>query len=470
VTTTRPTDPDGTAPAGHGTDDLQAIADRVVELAVTNRSPSAEGAIVEVNVLVTRVRHGLTRFANSFVHQHVQEDTTTISLTLAVDGRTASATSTAIGDGDLTTLVQTTLDSAVLQPVDPHWPGATPPESPVITGNLDLATAAATPDQRAALVKAFVDADGDLRAAGYVDSHATWAAFASSAGRRASGCTTRATIDGIHQTASSAGSAHQTSVRLGDLDGGAAGALAADRARRSERFVELDPGTYEVVLGPEAVATILTFLAVYGFNAKAHLEGASFAQLGVQQFDRRITILEDPSDPRAIALPFDVEGSPRRPYALVEDGVTMALAHDRRTARQAGSVTTGNAIPGGAAFGAFPGNVVMRGGDTAPDRLVERVQRGLLITQFHYVRILDPKSAVATGLTRNGTFLIEDGRVTDGVGNLRFTQSFLAALGEGQVLGIGDDDRYADGEFGPGMVIAPTLHLKAWSFTGGAKG
>lgn len=447
---------------------LQELADRVV--GIVERRGSELEAVVEANVRVSRIRHGLTRFANSFVHQHVGEDTVTVIVRLAVDGRTTTVSTTAVDEPALDELVVAGIASAQLQPVDPYWPGATPPAEVTIAANLDAATANAGPDDRAALVKAFVDAAPDLRAAGFVDTELDQVGFASTAGQRASGATTRATADGIHQTAGSAGSGHATSVAIGDLDAAAIGALAADRARRSEDFQDLEPGTYEVVLGPEAVATLLTFLSVYGFNAKAHLEGASFVELGAAQFDRSISIHEDPTDARAIGLPFDAEGTPRKRFALVEDGVSRALAHDRRTARRAGTVSSGNAIAGGEGFGAIPLNVVMPGGSTPVDELVGAVARGLLVTQFHYVRILDPKTQVATGLTRNGTFLIENGEVTGAVGNLRFTQSFLEALGEGQVLGIGDDDRYADGEFGAGMVVCPSLRLAEWNFTGGAKG
>jgi predicted Zn-dependent protease len=447
---------------------LQELADQVVGLVVA-RGDELD-ATVEANVRVSRTRHGLTRFANSFIHQHVGEDTVTVTLRLAVDGRTATVSTTALDEPSLDELVVTGLASAQLQPVDPYWPGATPPAEVSGTGNLDEATADADPGERAVLVKAFVDAAPDLRAAGFVDTELDQVAFASTAGQRAAGATTRATADGIHQTAGSAGSAHATSISLRDLDAGRLGALAADRARRSEDFRELEPGTYEVVLGPEAVATVLTFLAVYGFNAKAHLEGSSFVELGAAQFDPAITVLEDPTDPRAIGLPFDAEGTPRSRFALVEDGVSRALAHDRRTARRAGTVSSGNAIPGGEGFGAIPLNIVMPGGATPVNDLIGAVERGLLVTQFHYVRILDPKTQISTGLTRNGTFLIENGEVTGAVGNLRFTQSFLAALGTGQVLGIGDDDRYADGEFGAGMVVCPSLRLAGWSFTGGARG
>jgi predicted Zn-dependent protease len=447
---------------------LQQLADQVVTL-VETRGATVD-ALVEANVRVARTRHGLTRFANSFIHQHVGEDTITVALTLAVDGRTATASTTAVDEPSLDELIAAGIASAELQPVDPYWPGASPPAEVARVGNLDPATAEATPEQRAALVKRFVDADPTLRAAGFVDTEMDQVAFASTAGQRATGATTRATADGIHQTEVSAGSAHGTSVAIEDLDVAAIGARAADRARRSADFRDLEPGAYEVVLGPEAVATVLVFLSVYGFNAKAYLEGSSFVELGEPQFDPSITILEDPTDPRAIGVPFDAEGTPRSRFALVEDGVSRALAHDRRTARRAGTTSSGNAVPGGEGMGAIPLNIVMPGGSTPVDELVGAVERGLLVTQFHYCRILDPKSQIATGLTRNGTFLIEDGEVTGAVGNLRFTQSFLSALGPGQVLGIGDDDRYADSEFGAGMVICPSLRLAGWNFTGGAKG
>lgn len=453
-----------------GLEQLQTLADRVVELVDARGRVLAPDAEVEANVLVSRVRHGLTRFANSFVHQHVGEDTRSVRLELAVDGRTSVAASSALDEHRLTELVDATIEGARLQPVDPHWPGATPPEGTVGPGHVDAATLDPEPEERAQLVREFVEAAPDLSAAGYVDTEGTQVAFASTAGQRAAASSTRATVDGIHQTTSSAGSAHQTSVALADLDGAAAGARAADRARRSEQFVDLDPTELEVVLGPEAVATVLTFLGVYGFNAKSHLEGASFVRLDEQQFDEALTLRNDPTDPRSIGVPFDAEGTPRRATTLVERGVSRALAHDRRTARRAGAISTGDGLPGGASMGAVPTSLVLEPGTRSPAQMVSDVERGLLVTQFHYCRVLDPKTLVVTGLTRNGTFLVEKGEVTGAVGNLRFTESFVDALGPGRVLGVGDDDRHADAEFGPGMVIAPSLHLSSWAFTGGASG
>jgi predicted Zn-dependent protease len=234
--------------------------------------------------------------------------------------------------------------------------------------------------------------------------------------------------------------------------------------------IDLEPAEYEVVLEPECVGTILVFLAAYGFNAKQVIEGLSGIRLGEAQFDPALDIWDDATDPVALGVTFDVDGTPKRHLELVARGVSAALAHDRRTARKMGTESTGHAVPGSDAFGALPTNMFMRPGVDSTEQLVSSVRRGLLISTFNYCRILDPKTQVVTGLTRNGTFLVEDGQVRSGVRNLRFTQSFLDAISPGQVLGVGSGARFADTEFGTGMVHCPALHLASWRFTGGAKG
>lgn len=443
---------------------LEQLSDQILEL-VGRHAPGAEA-----NVTVTRRRHGLTRFANSVIHQHVSEDTTSVRLVLAVEGSPATAVSGDLAPQALRGLVERAATAAQAQPPDPSWPGATPPTAVTGTSGHDAATRDVTPEQRVERVRTFVDAAPELRAAGFCDTETIDRAFASTAGQRVAGSATRATLDGIQQTASSAGSGHATAVGIGALDGGRVGAQAADLARRSSDPVDLDPGDYQVVLGPEAVATLVTFLAVYGFNAKPHAEGGSGVVLGSEQFDRAVTLVADPDDPRAVGLRFDAEGSPRRSHPLIERGTASSLAHDRRTAHRAGATTTGDAQPGGEGFGAVPSTLVLRPGDRSVAELLGEVERGLYIHQLNYNRVLAPKTLAVTGLTRNGTFLIEDGQLGAPVGNLRHTQSFLDALAPGQVLGVGSDDRYAIGEFSEGMVICPSLRLASWRITGGARG
>ncbi len=267
-----------------------------------------------------------------------------------------------------------------------------------------------------------------------------------------------------------AGSGHATSQRIGALDGGIVGSLAADRAHRGLDAYDVKLGEYEVVLAPESVATIAMFLSYYGFNGKHHAEGQSFVELGEEQFDRSIELYDDAADERALGVGFDAEGTPIQRLELVSAGVTKGLAHDRRTAARAVVAPTGHGNPGSEVMGALPTHVFLEGGDTAVDDMIASVERGLYVATFNYCRVLDPKALAVTGLTRNGTFMIENGEITGAVTNMRFTQSFVDALGPGRVLGTGNDARFADSEFGPGMMHVPSLHLAGWNFTGGAGG
>jgi predicted Zn-dependent protease len=295
--------------------------------------------------------------------------------------------------------------------------------------------------------------------------------FANSAGHMAEDRFTSAVLDGIHRDGTAAGSGHAASVRLSDLDGEAVGGLAARRAKDSVGATDTKPGEYEVVLSPECVATICIFMALYGFNAKAVEEGQSFVQLGEGQFDPAFRLRDDATDPRALRIGFDSEGTRKRRLDLVDGGMTVAIAHDRRTGRKAGVESTGHAFAAfGGYFGPITSDLFVEPGTSSEQDLIAGVDQGLYVATFNYCRVLDPKTLVVTGLTRNGTFMIENGRITTPVTNLRFTQSFVESLGPGHVLGVGNDDRYADSEFGSGLVHCPSMRLSSWNFTGGAAG
>jgi predicted Zn-dependent protease len=318
-------------------------------------------------------------------------------------------------------------------------------------------------------VRAFVDAAGGLETAGFCSTTTVQLAFANSAGQRLTGRGTAAEVDGIARTATADGSSRHVSVRLADLDGGAVGERATRKARTASDPTDLAPGRYEVVLEPDCVANILSFLLVAGFNGKAVEEGRSFARLGEAQFDRSISLRDDVTDPGTLGVPFDIEGTPKRPLDLVRDGVTSGLLQTRRTARAAGVESTGHAVEGGAAWGALGANLVIGAGQKTTDELIAGVERGVLVTDFWYTRILDPRTQVVTGLTRNGVWLIEDGKVVRPVTNLRFTQSFLDALGPDAVRGISRERALVLAGW-DSIYLVPSLHLASWNFTGGAKG
>ena len=439
-------------------------------LDIARRLVDMVGDRAEAEALVHGGTSALTRFANSFIHQNVAETGTTASLRLAVDGRVASSGTNRVDDEGLSRLVDDTLEIASLQPVDPDWPGVAPRAEVPDVDHVDPSTEAATPEDRAAVVADFVAAGEGYRAAGYCDTEDGIVAFANSRGQTAVGRSTRATLDGIHQTGESAGNGHRTSQAFADLDGSEVGALAAERARMGTGAYDVKPGEYEVVLAPEAVGTIAIFLGYYGFNGKQVAEGQSFVDLGGAQFDEGFSLADDPLAPGSLGVAFDSEGVPKRRVQLVRDGVTIGVVHDRRSASRLGSESTGHANPGSATYGAVPTALTIEAGPEPVEDLIASIDRGLYVATFNYCRILDPKTMVVTGLTRNGTFMIENGEITGAVTNLRFTQSFVEALGPGRLEGIGDDARFADSEFGAGMVRAPSVHLAAWNFTGGAEG
>lgn len=421
------------------------------------------GDRAEAIVSASAGESALTRFATSMIHQNVAEDDSSVFLKVIVDGRYASASTTQTDRDALQRLADRTIEAARLRPADPDWPGLAAPASAPDVEHWDDDTADASPDDRAAVVRAFVDAGGGLEAAGFCSTNGRHTALANSAGQRLEGRASSATINGIHRTGASDASSTFTSVHLADLDGAAVGAEAAARARATEQGVDIEPGSYEVVLSPSCLANMLQFLAYAGFNAKAHLDGTSFVHLGEAQFDPSVSIWDDATDPRTLGLPFDNEGTPKRRVDLVAGGVTTNLVHDRRTARLAGTGSTGHGL-GQESAGAYPSNLFFGEGGVGVDALIGSVERGLAVYAFWYTRVLDPKTQVVTGLTRNGVFLIEDGKLGPAVRNLRFTQSFVAALGPGKVKGIGDDGQLVNG------MHVPSVHLAAWNFTGGAKG
>jgi predicted Zn-dependent protease len=417
--------------------------------------------------------NALTRFANSHIHQNMASDDDHVRLRVVVDGgRIAQASTTRLDDPGLERLVEGTIAAARLCPPDPEYPGLAEPGAVADVDHFDPATAAASPDARAEVVADFVGAGPDLEAAGYCSTDADTHVLCSTTGIRYASRSTMAQVDAIHRAAAvdgppTDGYGQITSKRLRDLDGRRVGDIAAAKAIKGANPMELDPGTYEVVLEPKAVAAMLLFPAWLGFNGKAYAEGTSFAHLGEQQFDERIVLWDDGTDPRSLGRPYDAEGTPKQRLDLVRDGTTVGLAHDRRSARLAGVESSGSSI-GQESFGGYPGDLFLDGGGESIDQLIAGVERGLLVTDFWYNRILDPKTQVVTGLTRNGLFLIEGGEVTVPVQNMRYTQSVVGALAPGHVLGLGNDARLVSNE--GGIAHVPTLRLAAWAFTGNAQG
>jgi predicted Zn-dependent protease len=455
------------------------LAATVLEL-VTRSAPAAEA-----EVAVRRENLALTRFANSYIHQNVADASVTVRLRLFVDGRTATGSTTRTDPEGLRGLVDRTLAAARLTPPDPGWPGLAPPAPPAGAGTADEAVVSAGPADRADLVRAFVDAAGGLTTAGSCSTRYTTMTFANSAGQVAQGAGTEVVLDGVARLDGVDGVARNSAARLSALDGAVLGARAAAKACAGADPVELPPGRYELVLEPTAVHDVVQALGVYGFSGRAVNERRSFARVGQAQFDPSLSLVDDPIGPDAVGLPFDLEGTPKRRLALVSAGVTVAVAHDRRTGAEIGAPSTGHAVLETEESSPLA-NLRLRAADQEGEpvvsevdgpaadsevaRLVAGVDRGVLVTDHWYTRVLDPRTLVMTGLTRNGVWLIEGGQIVRPVRNLRFTQSYPEALGPGAVLGIGRQGVRLASRYEVSSTVVPALRLASWNFTGGASG
>jgi predicted Zn-dependent protease len=436
-----------------------AVAQRAVALA------SAAGAS-EAEALVSDERAQLTRFANSEIHQNVAETNGTINLRVAIGKRVGVASSNRTDDHGLRRLAETAVAIARNSAELEDW-GGLPSPTPVheVPGAWAESTAAATPEQRAEGVRAVIaaaDAAG-VRAFGSFSTSAEELAVANSHGVAAAQRRTAAQLLTVTMAADGgSGYGEQAGVDVSTIDAAAVGRWAADKARATANPVSVDPGDWSVVLEEYAVVDLLSMLAYMGFSALAVQEERSFFEPGKRIGSELVTIVDDAAEPGAMPMAFDYEGVAKQRVVLVDRGVCGSVVYDQQTAARAGVASTGHGLPAPNPYGPFPLNMVMSAGSTPRDALVGEMERGLLVTRFHYTNPVHPKLAIVTGMTRDGTFLVEGGRIVGPVRNLRFTQSYLAALAG--TVAVGRDRRTVKGDFGG--VLVPSVRIDGWTFTG----
>lgn len=436
-----------------------AIAERSLALA------SAAGAS-EAEALVSDERAQLTRFANSEIHQNVAETNGTINLRVAIGKRVGVASSNRTDDEGLRRLAETAVAIARNSAELEDW-GGLPSPTPVheVNGAWAKSTAAATPEQRAEGVRAVIAAadSAGVRAFGSFSTSAEDLAVANSHGIAVAQRRTAAQLLTVTMAPDGgSGYGEQAGVDVSTIDAAEVGHWAAEKARATANPVSVDPGDWSVVLEEYAVVDLLSMLAFVGFSALAVQEERSFFEPGKRIGSELVTIVDDAADPGAMPMAFDYEGVGKQRVVLVDRGVCGSVVYDQQTAARAGVASTGHGLPAPNPYGPFPLNMVMSAGSTPRDALVGEMERGLLVTRFHYTNPVHPKLAIVTGMTRDGTFLVEGGRIVGPVRNLRFTQSYLAALAG--TVAVGRDRRTVKGDFGG--VLVPAVRIDGWTFTG----
>lgn len=420
--------------------------------------------VADSEAILTAGSSALTRFANNAIHQNVAERNSQLSVRVQMEGRTARATTNRLDDAAIRQVVEEAVALTKLQESDPALlPLAEPSPAPEVS-RWHAATACVTPAERARTAAesiAVIETAGQTAAGIYATSDSVLAIL-NSRGVFGFYPETMAQFSITAMAADSSGWAKGSACSHRDLDPVALARSACSKAQASRAPAELPPGAYTVILEPAAVLDLAG--QMFGdFSATAIHDGRSFLRdrIGQKLFGGNITIWDDACHPLQAGAPFDGEGMPRRTLALVDRGVVREVAHCRQAAQLAGVAPTGHGFPLPNEFGEAPMNIVMAGGGTPLEEMIASTARGILVTRLWYIREVDPYEKIMTGMTRDGTFLIEDGRIAGGVRNFRFNQSLPEMLSNVEAL---SPAVRASGEEAFDMVV-PAMKVRDFHFT-----
>jgi PmbA protein len=441
--------------------ECQTIFDRA------QRAARAAG-VDDIEIYIGANATALTRFANNAIHQNVAERDRMLSVRALIGQRTARATTNRTDDDSIRRVVEEAIALTKVAEPDPALlPMPTPDEAgevPAAPSRFDSATAAATPEQRALAVKeaiGIVEA-ASATAAGIFETGEEVEALLNSRGLFRFHTETSARFSITATANDSSGWAKASAVSAGAIDPVVLARSAADKARLSASPRELPPGRYTVVLEPAAVLDLVgqifaDFSATAIFDQRSFLTGRDLAGL----FGENVVIHDDAYHPLQSGAPFDGEGVARRALRLVDCGTVRDIPYSRASARRAGVAPTGHGLALPNDTGEMPINIVIAGGGSTLDEMIASVGRGILVTRLWYIREVDPFEKIMTGMTRDGTFLIEGSRPVYGIRNFRFNQSVIEMLRN--VVAMSAPVR-ASGEEAFDLV-APAMTVANFNFT-----
>jgi len=436
----------------------------------------------EAELWAHRRRSAITRYAKNESHQNAVADETYVQARVVVGGAVGIASANSLVPADLRRLLADARAAAELSLPNREWPGFAEPAHAPDAKAFDRATADADAMAQAAPIReiaAAAKAKG-MRAAGTHQLELTEDAVANTNGAAAYAPTTMAYLRALvlAETGGS-GWAEDLGWTIGALDARGIAERAIQKAALDHDRVQLEPGEYEAVFEELAVAEVLRFVSLTGLTGQTLHDGRSFMAKEVggkveTRFGELVTgplfsLWEDALDPRTIATPFDVEGTPKKRVTLVEKGVARAVVHDRQSAKWFETTSTGHAADGRRySSGGHAGNLTMAGGDATREQLIASTKRGVLITRFHYTNTPDPKRATMTGTTRDGTFLIEDGQITRALANVRYRMSALDLFAGIDLLGKQRlvRDWWSSNGMGSIVCLAPPVKVARATITG----
>lgn len=420
----------------------------------------------QTEVLVTTENFALTRFTHNAIHQNVAQNDVGIWVRAIVGGRTGAVRTNRLDEASLHEVARLAVKLANLSPSDPDQlalPSGGKTSAP--EGAYVRETAQATPLKRAGMSDTIftIAEDSGLWAAGYVQSGGCGISVANTNGARSSFDGTNAAINVKMNGQDASGYAEGYANDIARVDASALGSRSAAKARDSAGPKAVQPGKWTVILEPAAFGELVSYIGEH-FSAQSFNEGWSFLSDGLDRLylGENVTIFDDYANPLAPGMPFDFEGAPTERLALIDAGVARNIVTDSYWAHKLNRPNTGHALPAPNADGPQATHLVIGAGEKSTQQLISETERGLLISRFWYIRTVDQRRAIVTGMTRDGTFLIENGKLGGGVRNMRFNQSIIESLRACEL----STERTRTGGNSYSMVV-PTAKIEGFTFSSG---
>ena len=420
----------------------------------------------QLEVLASGRSMALTRFSNNSIHQNVAQTNVSISIRAVIDKRQGYASTNRLDESSIKEMVDKAIEIAKHRPPDPDFVSLPEPKPTIQRDLVSKLTVDYSPNDRASDIGRLVGVvePNNLTAAGAYSTGYSTVGVANTLGVNAVETISEAELRAVVMSGTSSGYASATATSVNNIDVGALAEAAKSKALAGQNPIDLEPGTYTVILEPDAVADMVSFMAFAGFGALSVQEGRSFMKdkLGQKIMSPNVSIWDDALDPNTIGLTFDFEGVPKQKVVFIDNGVANAICYDSYTANKEGKQSTGHALPAPNTYGPLPLNLIMAPGTHTLDEMVKSCERAILVSRFHYTNLEDPIKTTLTGMMRDGTFLIENGEIIKPIKNLRFTQSIVKALFDVDMV---SEARLLK-EAILGAAYVPWLKIGAFNFTG----
>jgi predicted Zn-dependent protease len=447
------------------------MIDREHALRLLKKMVLESGADQTEAILLTE-DSSLTRFAGSAIHQHVAERNQTAILRVVLGKKIAVVTTNIFQPSSSKKLLRKAISLAKVQQPNEDFvslPGPKPvPEIETFSKN----TSCLTPNQKVRMTKSLLRQakEKGCRASGAFSNGEVELAVVNSMGVEVY---QRFSDLFLHMVVENDKTSGYSSFVARDPDQLDVDALVKEATGKifKEDPIELEPGEYEVILEPYAVNELLSFLGYLGFHALAVQEGRSFFcnHFGEKMVDERVTIYDDGLDKEGLQVPFDFEGIPKKKVTFFDEGVAKEVTYDSFTAGREGKESTGHGLIAPNTAGPIPINLFMKEGESSLEQMIQSVRKGIYVTRFHYTNVVEPMKAVITGMTRDGTFLIEQGEIKRPIKNLRFTESVLQALSRVAAVSktrrICSEGTVYSRRFVTGTVV-PAIQVAGFNFSG----